>query len=250
MDKINIKHLCKNVDDTKIYNRLLENNYNIVDNKSKSLLMKSCKYSKFKIVEYLVKNGANVNYIDKNGDTPLLYLLKLKKCKDKINKFKILLNYKCDLNISNKNGFTPIMIVTGIYDENYVDVDIFKILIENNINVNIKLNDISIIKLLEKLYENNKIDIHIIGQLIKKGAKIDELNENLLFSLAEEKYINYNIYNLLNYLMDKSSIIKFRDCDICFKKGGRIIACEKNHYICFMCLYKLNKITCEFCYPR
>ncbi|UVI29229.1 ankyrin repeat domain-containing protein [Paenibacillus spongiae] len=62
------------------------------------------KWKKFRMAEWFLKNGANVNYEDPDGDTALLYALKRKY---KMEHLKLLLQFGADFNQENKEGISP-----------------------------------------------------------------------------------------------------------------------------------------------
>lgn len=58
------------------------------------------------IAEYLIKNGANINNIDKDNDTPLMYCAQ----SGNLATVKFLLQYEPDLTIKNNSGKTALNI--------------------------------------------------------------------------------------------------------------------------------------------
>lgn len=83
-------------------------------------------------VQKLIKGGANINEVDKNGETPLMHASKSAD----IETVKLLLSMGADIKIIDKYGNTALShaIIYG-----YEDVS--KILIENHADVNTKNND-------------------------------------------------------------------------------------------------------------
>uniref|UniRef100_A0A6C0H2P5 Uncharacterized protein n=1 Tax=viral metagenome TaxID=1070528 RepID=A0A6C0H2P5_9ZZZZ len=90
---------------------------NPIDDKGTTLLHHACYGTSPEIMEMLLKTGANVNALDKNGNTPLHILIRLVphnnlvRPKD-LDEFKanmtLLFEYGADDNLKNKEGKTPI----------------------------------------------------------------------------------------------------------------------------------------------
>jgi len=61
------------------------------------------KWKRFRMTEWFLNNGANVNYEDPDGDTALLHVLKRKY---KMEHLKLLLQFGADFNQENKEGMS------------------------------------------------------------------------------------------------------------------------------------------------
>ncbi|MES1159435.1 MAG: ankyrin repeat domain-containing protein [Bacteroidota bacterium] len=61
-------------------------------------------WKKFKVMEWFLKNGANVNFRDKEGNTALLYAVKRKYKPDLIT---LLLQFGADPGVENQQGISP-----------------------------------------------------------------------------------------------------------------------------------------------
>ena len=77
-----------------------------------------CTIDDYKIAEFLLKKGANVNHQTASGNTPLMIVSKFKECEIKNKLIELLLNYGADKNIGNHNGEVPI--ITQIKEENQI----------------------------------------------------------------------------------------------------------------------------------
>ena len=70
--------------------------------------------NKFEVIEFLLKNGADVNAVDDNGETPLHYVIQslnshsLDAYEESIEIANFLINEGADVNISNADGNTPL----------------------------------------------------------------------------------------------------------------------------------------------
>lgn len=95
------------------------------------------------IVELLLKYPLDINSKGVDDCTPLHYAIG----KEDNNVVKILIDKGADLNIPDKNGNTPLMSATDMFDD---DDTIIKLLLENGADPNIKNNyGVSVYKLLE-----------------------------------------------------------------------------------------------------
>ena len=61
-------------------------------------------WKRFNIAEWFLKNGANINFADSDGNTALYYAIKRKY---KIEYVKLLLQFGADFNKKNKDGISP-----------------------------------------------------------------------------------------------------------------------------------------------
>lgn len=114
-----------------------------------------------------VRNGANINSLDENGET-LLY--KAAREGDGA-RLKALLSVKADPNIRAKDASTPLMAAVSHHPEN---LDNINVLIKAGADINASL-DSNGSSLIFKLIEENK-DPKLIELLIKSGAKINLKN--------------------------------------------------------------------------
>lgn len=117
-----------------------------------------------KMLEILVKNGADVNMLDKQGSAPLHYALEtwLLPPERVLNIEKFLIDHGADVNLQNADGNTPLHIAV---EWNY---QLAELLLENGANVNI-INKMGMtpldIVINRENYEN------IAELLLKHGAK-------------------------------------------------------------------------------
>ncbi len=61
-------------------------------------------WKRFNVAEWFLKNGADVNFTNQDGNTALLYAVKRKY---KIEQVKLLLHFGADFNKENKDGVSP-----------------------------------------------------------------------------------------------------------------------------------------------
>jgi len=66
--------------------------------------MAAFNWKRFSIVEWFLKNGANVNFADSKGNTALFYAVKRKY---KTEQIELLLDFGADFNQGNKEGISP-----------------------------------------------------------------------------------------------------------------------------------------------
>ncbi len=127
-------------------------------------LMLAVRYSKnMDIIRFLVKQGANLNKEDIYGKTSLLYALEYQP--NNMELVQLLLEHGVDINNPDEKSNTPLMYAVK-YKNN---VDIIKLLIENNARVNPYTSDNS----LAYAIKYNKSP-EIVKLLISKGVKMSD----------------------------------------------------------------------------
>jgi len=130
----NLKIISNSELNNKIKKETNKINLNAEDKNSKQTFLNfSISLRNEDIVNFLIKNGADVNKEDKNGKTPLM----LACGKGYENIVKILIENGANVNKENKNGETPLLLANKSGNET-----IAKILIENGANVIKKMKTI------------------------------------------------------------------------------------------------------------
>jgi ankyrin repeat protein len=81
-----------------------EKNLQYRDYKQRTLLMQAAAFGHTEIAKYLIKNGADVNAVDKEGETPLKHAAWTKNT-DIID---LLVQHGADINAKNNIGTTPL----------------------------------------------------------------------------------------------------------------------------------------------
>jgi len=100
------------------------------------LLKKSIQMDFLQLSKYALSLGADVNFKDRYGSSPLYYAAKYQS----LENVKLLLDNGADINVKNKDGWTPLMIVinppqVGGYNQS---PEVFKYLIDRGADVDIK----------------------------------------------------------------------------------------------------------------
>ena len=138
--------------------------------------------------------GKDVNILDDNGRTPLLYAT---GCRNGEKAFYYLIAKGADVNIGDKGGLLPILFATQSQNQRYIDT-----LLAHNVNVNVtdKYGDsplqLAVIrgnyKLVKKLVDD-KTDIDAVNNRgntaleIAVREKFDSITEFLLYKGADKK---------------------------------------------------------------
>lgn len=136
----------------------------------KSSLMEACWYGNLEIVEYLIKQGADVNYHSSNG-TPLVYAV----AKNDLEIIETLLKNAANIHLSNEDNDSILFgaITNGSYD-------IIRYLVDNGASINMtnRLGETPLMKAVEwGDYETTKY-------FVENGANIhaqNNLGESVLY---------------------------------------------------------------------
>lgn len=210
LSEIDIKHLLelavyKN-DETKLEFLLSSGaDVNVKYKNNKSLLHKAtlCNsgVSHQKVIEMLVKNGANVNSVEKDGSRPIHYLVE-KKTPEIVKSF---LKFKPKLEVCNERGETPLL--QAIRDKN---TEIVQLLVEHGCNVSYEKNNSTP---LHKAAFYNKLSSHqeIIEILLRNGANANNSQDGSGKTPLHYLVCRYNmnaIKVLLNFNADVNIVDK------------------------------------------
>lgn len=186
------KYFPKTVPDAARYGRI---------NKLKSLLKKqtpqtdydeldqavflAVRYRQYETLSFLLKNRANPNCRDKDGNTPLHIAVELQS----LNIVKLLINYGADVNLYDNSaliintGYTPLSLTAKSYDNR-----IAKILIDVGADVNFVTHEGTALHIASssgfKHCDNifQKYDGNIISTLLSSGADVNKVDPVELMS--------------------------------------------------------------------
>ena len=127
-----------------------------------------------KTIKFLIKKGADINITNKEGQTPLHYILQ-KGNSTLIQEIGPFIIKKTDVNIKNKKGETPLHLAKTI--------DTVQLLIKKGANINAKD-----IQGRTPLYNINRLYLESIKFLIEKGADLNskDYNGNTVLHLASD----------------------------------------------------------------
>eukprot|EP00833_Pecoramyces_ruminatium_P006505 jgi/Orpsp1_1/1180537/evm.model.c7180000073809.1 len=171
---------------------LIKNGANInffIKNRNLSVVMYAIELNRVDIVKYLVKCGANINFKNENDINVLINTSKIGKTKI----FEYLVK-------NNVNDFTSEIIQKIILDKR---LDLLNILIENDLNINIK-DDKGNTPLVYAIKCRN---MEIIEYLINNGADCHNINDNdeTIDNINYKYHYEYglkdtykSIYNIIN----------------------------------------------------
>jgi len=108
-------------------NFLLENGADInkLDGYGNSLLFSAIKNNNIKLIKFLLKKNANINFQNKYT-TPLMLAIKMKN----IELVKILLKNGANINFQDKNLNTPLILAIKMKN-----IELVKILLKNNADI-------------------------------------------------------------------------------------------------------------------
>jgi len=160
-----------------------------------SILHSECSKSNLKIIELLLRYGANVNARTETGLTPLHYAV----IDDNIEVVKILLDYKADINaVTSLNE-------SAFYSSVCHDMEEMIDFLIDKVDINIR--DFEGQSPLHKAIETQ--NLKVACQIMDQGGDIDEVNKfgtNFLMMLCDAKKISK-----INILINKGADIHFEN---------------------------------------
>ena len=113
------------------------------------------------IAELLISKGANVNGMDKDAITPLMYAVKSTN-EGRYETAKLLISHGANVNSSDSSGWTPLMYAShGKENE-----DMIKLLVAKGANVNARTGDLSALREAKE-----RGDTAVVEILEKAGAR-------------------------------------------------------------------------------
>ncbi len=148
-------------------------------------------------VEKIIARGTEVNFIDNNGYSPLMYAV----IYDNKEILDALLKVKADVNATNENSFSALYY--AVYN-NRMNIGIVESLINNGADVNIKINNYSILKYTMDLNNKELFDILLKGNT-DVNAK-DDYGETPLIHA-----VKYNKKEFVESLINAKADINAKD---------------------------------------
>ncbi|MDR0676455.1 MAG: ankyrin repeat domain-containing protein, partial [Elusimicrobiota bacterium] len=176
--------------DTIKYNNL---NINWQDELGMTALLEATKANQWKMIKFLIKNGANPKIVTKNNISNLRFAV------ENNNKKTVKFFLKKGLEVGKRDiiGQSPLLVAI---EKNYYEIT--KILLDNIKNFDVDLQDKNGKTLLMAATENN--DIKLVKTLLSKDANIWLLNNRNEDALTiAERHANKNLINLLKKRIEK-----------------------------------------------
>jgi len=127
-------------------------------------------------VRSLIRDGSDVNFVTKRGDTPLLMALKLYRNDISI----MLIKSGADINKKDGYGITPIHICIDVFN-----IPMIEMLINQGANLNVTWNDLTPLALACK-HQNEQIVDYLLGH----GAHITDVAIIHAFKVDNEVIMN------------------------------------------------------------
>lgn len=210
----------------------------------KVLRQKNYEPENFKrIAEFLIKNGADVNIADDEGDTPLLYAVQYCYISQKLDtrNIDLLLKYKADVKVVNKDGESVLYYLCA---EKKPDLNLIKKFIKLGAPINTSGYNFTP---LTRALDNENIELAKL--LIESGADVNLKNHNNKYPLCMAcdigdlslvKYMiskgaNVNVTGKENY----TPLLYAADCDskdsleivkLLVEKGAKVNVASENGY--------------------
>ena len=150
----------------KVFN---ESNVNVTNREGVSALMIAILHSSSEVVDYLINDcNADIDYLNENGDNLFHYLSDRGTTKDTYDIFKLLISKNIDINHINKDGHTPLSVITH-YSWRNNDI-LIKLYLQNGANPNILIQKNEGWTYLMKIIKECKLDMFKLW--IKYGADL------------------------------------------------------------------------------
>jgi ankyrin repeat protein len=132
INKENMFHYIQN-NENELVKEYLKNDINVKDTEDRTAFINAVFYNNLTLLDWLIKNNANINLMDKNGYTALHFASQ----QGNLECVKILLKNNCNVNSLDKDGNTPawVAIMNWRGGRNY---DVLKELYKNNADLEIK----------------------------------------------------------------------------------------------------------------
>ena len=254
-DKYTILHIACNDDNYELIEYLFsETIYAQIDLKTLSTakkgLIELCLINhaiNFKILDYLLQRGMDINEIDSNN---VPFLARAYSCSTE--GLKYLLEHGADVNSVDSDG---INLLQNMFYNGRINIRSLLLLMDHGINLNSQSNDGRTIMHYILLCDLDIFDIMSAAEyLLESGARTDiPDNEGLFpFDLAFEKdpfsYVAKSMeLNGSNYSKYISDEVRSNRCDHCMKLSASLKA-RCGHYLHINCLIKKTK--CPVCDSR
>ncbi len=121
------------------------------------------------MVEFLIRNGANLNLQDNEGRTALLWA-----ASNSLPNAKILVANGAKVNLAANDGMTPFLQASLGVSSGKVPIEMCDLLRKNGANINAALTKISAIGWTALHYAIINSDVELVKYLIKYGANVNK----------------------------------------------------------------------------
>mgnify|MGYP001187742189 CR=1 FL=1 len=165
-----------------------------------------------KVFTFLVKNGADVNAQDENGNTPLHLLTNTIR---NIASIKLLVEKGASINIKNKEGINAFSKAIELARYRNIDNEqTINFLIEQGADVNTEdENKVTPLMKIISIGETQELNLELIKKIITNGANIDAYDKNGKTALhyAMEQKSRYENRKLIKLLIEKGADVNVKD---------------------------------------
>ena len=200
VDDVNLLEACAIENAWKILNFLILKgaDVNIKDEDGVTLLMTASHFNNFELVKLLVENGVNINEVDNNGNSALNMAIEA----GNKNVIEFLIDYGVDLNILNNENNTPLLI--SVQNNN---IELVKTLIKNGALLDIKNSDGWTPLMIAIGYGYNEICEYLLQFNFDKEEKTNDGESCLMIAST-----NRNT-KILKFLINKKAEVDTQDND-------------------------------------
>ena len=180
-------------------------NVNLQDERGCSALMIAATNCQKTTVELLLKNNSKLNMKDENGNTALFYAIINSVGDQNFETVKTLLDHGSDVNVTDNEGFTPLMIID--HNRNYFRI--MKLILDYGHNVNLQDNKGN--TAFMHAFCSTGLNKNIVELFMEYNADINLKNkygENVITNAFKMVKVRYGRSLLDIILPDRRSFIK------------------------------------------
>lgn len=169
--------------------------------------------SNIKEVKSALDKGADINTIDSNGNTALIFAVKEEKS---IELISFLIEKGAKVNMTDEESWTPLF-----YAVEQSNFDLVKLLINNGADIKLKNID----KRNALMIASKKGSLEVVKYLLDKGANCNEVDKKGINSLMIA--LSYNNIEVIKFLINITDNINKKSKD---GKNGLMIAVRNNNF--------------------
>jgi len=157
------------------------------ENKGATVLLIACSFKGYeKIIQFLISNGADVNYKSKDGKTPLMLA-----AGTSFETTKVLIENGADVNTKAEDGMTAFFHATFGVLSKKVTTGVMDLLLEYEVDINYSLTGKDAAGWTALLFATINEDKDLVKYLILHGADVNHISDDGVTTLSLAKQENF-----------------------------------------------------------